>query len=171
MHSHFIMISCWLYTQNIWIYPYTIYPPQIADNHQFHYIIYICVLNHSHPSIPQLLPVNSLFLLVPICSHYFSNISPCLPHPKKCLLISPYFARSYFKQTHTSIHIHIYICIYIHIYMYTYIYMYIYISEWTQHDIIHLKTIHIHVWNIWYIVIYIIRIHNIYIHHQWKLDL
>jgi hypothetical protein len=106
------MISCWLYTQNIWIYPYTIYPPQIADNHQFHYIIYICVLNHSHPSIPQLLPVNSLFLLVPICSHYFSNISPCLPHPKKCLLISPYFARSYFKQTHTSIHIHIYMYIY-----------------------------------------------------------
>ena len=85
------------------------------------YHIYIYVLNHSHPSIPQLLPVNSLFLLVPICSHYFSNISPCLPHPKKCLLISPYFARSYFKQTHTSIHIHIYICIYI--------YMYIYISE------------------------------------------
>ena len=85
--------------------------------------IYICVLNHSHPSIPQLLPVNSLFLLVPICSHYFSNISPCLPHPKKCLLISPYFARSYFKQTHTSIHIHICIYIYTHIYMYTYIYI------------------------------------------------
>ena len=169
MHSHFIMISCWLYTQNIWIYPYTIYPPQIADNHQFHYIIYIYMFWTIHipvyPSFCQLIHYFCWFQYVPITSRTYHHVFPiqrnvCLYH-----LILPDRISS--KPIH--LYIYIYICIYIHVY--------IYISEWRQHDIIHLKTIHIHVWNIWYIVIYIIRIHNIYIynyiyiHHQWKLDL
>ena len=74
------------------------------------------------------------------------------------------FQANPYIYTYTYMYIYIYTYIYVYIYIYIYVYIYIYISEWTQHDIIHLKTIHIHVWNIWYIVIYIIRIHNIYIY-------